>query len=68
MKELFKKKVKETTKEDVQKNIEMANNSELIVIEEVITEVPADISQNITSEENAIDNALQSSIFNTETS
>ncbi len=61
LKELFKKKVKETTKEDVQKNIEMANNSELIVIEEVITEVPADISQNITSEENAIDNDITKS-------
>ncbi len=61
LKELFKKKIKETTKEDVQKNIEMANNSELIVIEEVITEAPADISQNITSEENAIDNDITKS-------
>lgn len=61
LKELFKKKMKETTKEDVQKNIEMANNSELIVIEEVITEAPADISQNITSEENAIDNDITKS-------
>lgn len=61
LKELFKKKIKETTKEDVQKNIEMANNSELIVIEEVITEEPADISQNITSEENAIDNDITKS-------
>ncbi|MBE5886559.1 MAG: DUF697 domain-containing protein [Lachnospiraceae bacterium] len=61
LKELFKKKIKETTKEDIQKNIEMANNSELIVIEEVITEAPADISQNITSEENAIDNDITKS-------
>lgn len=34
LKELFKKKVKETTQEDVQKNIELANSEELIAIEE----------------------------------
>ena len=34
LKDLFKKKVKETTQEDVQKNIELANEEELIAIEE----------------------------------
>lgn len=34
IKELFKKKIKETTKDDVQKNIELANNEELLAIEE----------------------------------
>ncbi len=34
LKDLFKKKVKETTQEDVQKNIELANSEELIAIEE----------------------------------
>ena len=34
LKDLFKKKVKETTQEDVQKNIELAHEEELIAIEE----------------------------------
>ena len=38
LKDLFKKKVKDTTKDDVQKNIELANNPELIAIEEIEAE------------------------------
>lgn len=34
LKELFKKKVKETTQEDVQKNIELANETDVIAIKE----------------------------------
>lgn len=34
LKEIFKRKVKETTQEDVQKNIELAHEEELIAIEE----------------------------------
>lgn len=44
LKELFKKKVKETTQEDVQKNIEIANNEEIIAIEEIPADVTSDDS------------------------
>lgn len=57
LKELFKKKVKETNKEDVQKNIEMANEVEAIEIKEnevteaTLTEDSIDDDQNNATEE-----------------
>lgn len=42
LKDLFKKKIKETTKDDVEKNIELANDAELIAIEEVVADESAE--------------------------
>lgn len=46
LKEIFKRKVKETTQEDVQKNIELANEVESAAIEEKSSAVESDESSN----------------------
>ena len=46
LKDLFKKKVKETTQEDVQKNIELANEVESAAIEEKSSAVESDECSN----------------------
>ena len=42
LKDLFKKKIKETTKDDVEKNLELANDAELLAIEEVVADESAE--------------------------
>ena len=54
LKDLFKKKVKETTQEDVQKNIELANEVESAAIEEkssaVASDIPVDTTKPVNDE------------------
>lgn len=61
LRELFKKKVKETTKEDVQKNIEMANDLESGTENEKSEEVVTDevMEATSTNEENTINEETQ---------